>query len=86
MHAGMLSKAKGQVLRLAAVLHVLFCDQLDQQGPITVHTVLATISKEAIIAAQDFVNVCCQHAAYIAGRGQIDDEISQLTAGRYYCT
>ena len=84
LSAGMLSKAKGQVLRVAAILHVLFCDQLDEQGPITVRTVPATISIEAIIAAQDFVNVCCQHGAYIAGRGKIDEEISQLTEGTYY--
>ena len=28
-HAGLLSKAKGQVLRVSAALHVLFCDASD---------------------------------------------------------
>ena len=80
-HTGMLSKAKGQVLRIAAVLHVLFCDLVNTQGGITVSDVPETISETAIIAAQKYVDTCCQHAAFIAGRGKLEDEINQLTSG-----
>ena len=75
---------KGQVLRLAAALHVLFCDTVDTQGHIAVSQIPPTISKDAIITAQNFVDTCCQHAAFIAGRGRVEDEISQLTsAGKF---
>lgn len=70
----MLIKSKGQVLRIAAVLHVLFWDPEDGTD------MPSTISTNAIIAAQNFIDTCCQHA-FIAGRGQVDDEISHLTAG-----
>lgn len=53
----------------------------DAELSIVPRTIPTIISKEAIIAAQDFVNVCCQHAAYISGRRKVDDEIGQLTAG-----
>ena len=78
---GMLSKSKGQVLRVAAVLHVLFVD------PSTLPSIPSVISIEAINAAQNFVDTCCQHAAFIAGRGLVDDEIDHLVSGAYvmYC-
>ena len=40
----------------------------------------STISTESIVAAQNFVDLCCQHAAYIAGRGKVEDEISKVTS------
>ena len=70
----MLSKSKGLILRVAGVLHVLF--QVDSPGDIS-----NTISEQAIIAAQDFVDTCCQHAAFLAGRGHIQDAIHQLQLG-----
>ena len=79
----MLGKPKGQVLRLAAALHVVFCDTVDGRD-IAVSQIPPTISKDAIIAAQNFVDTCCQHAALIAGRGRVEDEISQLSsAGKF---
>jgi hypothetical protein len=71
---GMLSKSKGQVLRVAAVLHMLFVD------PSTLPTIPSLISIEAITAAQSFVDTCCQHAAFIAGCGLVD-EIQHLVSG-----
>lgn len=71
----MLSKSKGQVLRVAADLHVLFVD------PSTLPTITSQISMNAIIAAQNFVDTCCQHAAFIAGRGLVDEEIQHLVSG-----
>ena len=82
----MLSKAKGQVLRVAASLHILMSDHHHEvDGTIIVSEVPNVISKEAIIAAQNFVNTCCQHAAYISGRGKIEDEIEKIStaAGMY---
>ena len=73
---GMLSKSKGLILRVAGVLHVLF--HLDVPGDIP-----CTIKEKAIIAAQDFVDVCCQHTAFLAGRGDIEDAIQQLKLGLF---
>ncbi len=40
------------------------------------------ISTKAIEAAHDFVQMCCQHAAHIAGRGDIANAILQLQTGK----
>lgn len=66
----MLSKSKGQLLRVAAVLHVLF--YLD-----SVDDIPSLISERALKAADNFVSVCLQHAAYMAGRGLMEDAIHQ---------
>ena len=79
---GMLSIANGQVLRVAAVLHVLFCDTVDEVGELTVQDVPVTVTSKAVLAARNFVDTCCQHAAFIAGRGLMEDEISQLTSSK----
>ena len=72
----MLSKAKGQVLRVAAALHVL---SGDCEGKIVMSDTIAdTISEDTLLAAKNFVITCCQHAAYVAGRGKIEDEIDSL--------
>ena len=54
---------------------------VDEDNIITVSDVLETISKTAIIAAQNYVDICCQYAAFIAGRGKLEDDINQLTSG-----
>ena len=60
----MLSKAKGQILRVAACIHVLFSDfkghEHDNIIP-TIHQISPEISEAAIVAAQNFVEICCQH-------------------------
>ena len=80
----MLSKSKGQVLRLSAAFHVLFCDTdidcNEKRMEIEVGSVSTEIADSAIVAAQNFVDTCCQHAAFIAGRN-IDDEIIELSTG-----
>ena len=73
-YTGMLSKSKGLILRVAGVLHILF--QLDTPDDIP-----DTISELAIVASQDFVDVCCQHTAFVAGRGDIQEAIQQLQLG-----
>lgn len=79
LYAGMLSKSKGQVLRVAAVLHVLFkdCGQEEEEAD-------SYITTNAILAAQNFVDICCQHAAFITGRDRIEVEIKQFTSGKHF--
>lgn len=75
MYVGLLSKSMGQTLRVAASMHVLF--RLEDEEPLP-----STISDQAINAAIDFVEVCCQQTAYIAGRGKIHDEINLSRYGK----
>ena len=52
---GMLSKAKGQILRVAACMHVLFSDfeDIENEDVIpTVNQISPEISKAAVIAAE----------------------------------
>ena len=80
----MLSKSKGQVLCVSAAFHVLFCDSdidLNDQEDVKVADVTTQIADTAIVAAQNFVETCCQHAAFIAGRSDINDEITELSTG-----
>ena len=58
----------------------MFNDSCDEDEHISVSDVPSTISNESIVAAQTFVDLCCQHAAYIAGRGKVEDEISKVTS------
>lgn len=69
---GILSKSRGQVLRVAAVLHTLFSIENENMN------VPDEVSDTALKAAVDFVCVSCQQTAYIAGRGLIDEEIERL--------
>ena len=73
-NAGMLSKSKGQILRVAATLHVMF----HINTPLTIPDV---ISNEAVKAAIDLVDVCIQHAAFLAGRGDVNDRVEELARG-----
>ena len=71
----MLSKSRGQVLRVAAVLHVLFCfgkDTLD---------VPDTVTDAAVTAITNFIQVACQQTAYIAGRGLLSEEVQKFSNG-----
>ena len=51
--------AKGQVIRVSAVLHVLFCANIDYKEEIIVNAVLMTASSQAVILAWNFVDTCC---------------------------
>ena len=64
----MLSKSCGQILRVAATLHVLHYNLV----------IPDTISESAIKAAENFVDMCIQHAAYIAGRGNVEEAVSTI--------
>ena len=73
----MLSKSKGQILRVDAVMHVLF--QLD--GNDTTSDIATEISEKALNAAENFVSVCLNHVAYMAGRGRLVDAVNQAGSG-----
>ena len=71
----MLSKSVGQILRVSAF--VLFHMDIEEPLP-------DTITEMAIKAAIDFVELCCQYTAYITGRGNINNELDLMEAGKYY--
>ena len=76
IHIGMLSKSKGQILRVAAAFHVLFAMGTEEELP-------ENISEEAIIAAIDFVGLCLQQTAFMAGRGEIAEDIQILESSMF---
>ena len=80
---GMLSKAKGQILRVAACLNVLFCDgEFDENNEMEVSPEIPlVITEKAIVAAQNMVDVACQHCIYIAGKSSISEELKRLSSG-----
>lgn len=71
----MLSKSRGQVLRVAAVFHVLFSVDPGRNEISEEETSDDTIGKDAIIASINFVKTACQHVLYIAGKGNLEEEI-----------
>ena len=70
---GMLSKSKGQLLRVAAVMHVLF--NLDNPTSIP-----QEISEAAVKAADSFVDLCLHHAG---GKGKLEEAIEDINKGDY---
>lgn len=78
----MLSKSRGEVFRLATVMHMLF----------SIDSVNCSIPEEileiALKAAVNFVQTACQQTAYIAGRETFQEELQKFKAGTctYICT
>ena len=68
---------------MSAALQVLFGLQNDPQLISTAS--ITHVSEDAISAAIDFVDVCCQHTAYMAGRGSITEDIATYLTGIGYC-
>ena len=60
---GMLSKS---ILQVSVALHILF--RVELEDPLEV-PLPDTISQDAIKVTINFVEVYCQHTAYISGRG-----------------
>ena len=71
----MLSKSLGQILRVLASLHVLFHYFSSEQSQEPLPDI---ITDEAVKAAMNFVEVCCQQTAFIAGRGRVEEEIAVI--------
>lgn len=75
--SGFFSKAKGQTLRVAVCLYVLF----NIESP---DTITAEIAEAALKAAINFTDVCYTHASLITGRakGQLPEgEATQSDTG-----
>ena len=70
----MLTKSKGQILRISAVMHVLYHMDTPQNIPVE-------ICEEAVKAADAFVDYCLQHAAYLGGRGDFHTAVEELQQG-----
>ena len=71
----MLSKSKGQILRVAATFHVLFT-----LGDPPGFESTSEISEKAIAAMIKFVQLCCQQTAHMVGHGNIKEEIDIIKA------
>lgn len=70
----MLSKSRGHVLRLSAVLHLLFSiTDLEEDLPLA-----DVITDKAVEAATDFIKISCQQTAYIGGRKSLQEEIERF--------
>ena len=65
----MLSKSKVQTLIVSAALHILF--NIHPNDESTNESEENSIAYEATVAAINFVDVCCQQTAYMAGRSDI---------------
>lgn len=82
----MLSKSKGQILRVSVAMQVLFSmfeeTPADTPEDDQVNTSIE-VSDAAIIAAIDFVDVCVQQVAYIAGRGDIKMDIELIKSSKF---
>ena len=67
----MLAKAKGQILRVSACLQMLFCDD---KGPgesaVIKEPIPMEITETVILAAQNYVDVCCQHVIFLVRKKQ----------------
>ena len=68
----MLSKSKGQILRLATTMDVLFNWE-------TPNNISSVISNEAMKAAIEFVEICNQNVNYLTGKDNITDVIEKLS-------
>ena len=73
----MLNESRGHVLRVSAVLHVLFCSD---EGFI----VSEEVSERSVKAAANFVMVSCQQTAFIAGRGLLSEEVERFKSGMFH--
>ena len=74
--SGFLSKAKGQLLRVATYLHVLLKIE-------TPEDIDETIDEKPLNAAIDFIEVSCDHAFMITGRRNILHRLDCNNDGKY---
>lgn len=75
----MLDKQKGQILRVAASFQVLFTMDGSKES---IDDEALVISDDALSASINLVELCCQQAAFTAGRGDIKDDIKNVKASK----
>ena len=73
----MLGKSKGQVLRGGACLHVLF-GMFFESGEGQEKIYSDNITEKAIVAAINFTELRLQQTAFMAGRGNIREDIENI--------
>ena len=75
----MLGKFRGQILRIGAALHVLFevFPSDEEAQPSDNNT------EAAIVAAINFTDLCLQQTAFMAGRGNIVEDIENMKASKF---
>lgn len=73
LYLGMLSKSRGQVIRIATILHMLFNTEEED--------LCTKVSDGAVKAAINLVKTACQQTAFIAGKGLIQEEMQGYKAG-----
>ena len=61
---------------MAAVMHLLFHMHSPESIP-------EMISENAVKAADCFVDLCLQHAAYLSGRGDFQDAVDDIQQGLF---
>ena len=76
----MLSKSRGQVLRIATILHMLF--SIDDEDQL----LSPDVSDTAVKAAVNFVQVAYQQTAFVAGKGLIEEEVQGFKSGKFITT
>ena len=72
----MLSKAKGQILRVTATMHILF--HLEKEDD----EICDVILDDAIKAAINFIMTSIQHTAYMTGRSTVVQEVEIAESGK----
>ena len=72
----MLSKSRGQVLRIATIFHVLFSIKNEEDVAYD-----SEVSEVTVKAAVNFVQNACQQTAFIAGKGLIQEEVQAYKTG-----
>ena len=72
----MFSKSRGQVLRLATVLHMLFSIDKSEES------LSVEVSEAALKAAVDLIKLACQQTAYMAGRESLSEEMERFRTGK----
>ena len=78
---GMLGKQKGQILRVATSFQILFTMNGNGENH-GIDDEALMISDDALLASINFVELCCQQAAFIADRGDIRDDIKNVKASK----
>ena len=71
------AKSRGHILRLAAVLHMLFHIESSESNPLP-----DEVSEVAICAAINLVKLSAQQVVYIAGKGVLQEEYQKFKTGK----
>ena len=78
----MLSKCKGQFLRVTGCLHALFAIDDDAwQLPSAdqpLQEITSVVSDAAVMAAINFVRTCMNHTMYLCGRNSVNEEVKHI--------